>query len=223
LQNPTGRVMSLKRRNEIAAIARKHDLTTVEDDIYGPFAKGEASPPLAALVPERTFYVTSLSKAIAPGLRTGYLLTPDEEGLEKVINAVRAFSYSPASFGPLIATQWIEDGTADTIIAEVKRDVVARVELARRVLAGAIEGPYVKAAPHIWLPMSELKAERVSNAVLRGGVAVTPASAPIIDGKHISGLRLCIGAPSDLTTLERKLKIVTAALSDSPAPLRNVV
>ena len=224
LQNPTGRVMSLKRRGEIAAVARKRDLTIVEDDIYGPFARGDGGgPAIAALAPERTFYIASLSKMIAPGLRCGYLLTPDEHRFERVIKAVRAFSYAPANFGPLIATQWIEDGTADAIAAEVKRDVAARTQLAVRILGKAIEGPYVKAAPHIWLPMSELKAERVASAALRAGVAVTPASAPIVDSNEISGLRWCIGAPPNLATVERGLKIVAGALCDTPDAMAGVV
>jgi DNA-binding transcriptional MocR family regulator len=224
LQNPTGRLMGLKRRSEIAAIARKRDLIVVEDDVYAPFARGDGgAPAVAALAPERTFYIASLSKMIAPGLRCGYLLTPDEERFERVIRTVRAFSYSPAAFGALIGTQWIEDGTADAIAATVKRDVVARLELATRVLGQAIEGPHVKAAPHVWLPMNELKAERVAGAALRGGVAVTPPSAPIVDAREIAGLRLCIGAPADIAALERGLRVVADALSDTPRNVRGVV
>lgn len=224
LQNPTGRLMSLRRRSEIAAVARKRDLTIVEDDVYGPFARGDGGgPAIAALAPERTFYVASLSKMIAPGLRCGYLLTPDEDRFERVIRTVRAFSYAPASFGALIGTQWIEEGAAEAIAAAVKRDVTARTELAVRILGKAIEGPRVKAAPHIWLPMSELKAERVASAALRGGVAVTPPSAPIVDAREISGLRWCIGAPADMATLERGLKVVAGALSDTPDNVRSVV
>jgi DNA-binding transcriptional MocR family regulator len=221
LQNPTGRVMSLKRRSEIVAIARKRDLTIVEDDVYGPFARGEA-PTIASLAPERTFYVSTLSKMLAPGFRCGYLLAPDEERFDRVIATVRALSYAPASFGALIATQLIEDGAAQSIATTVKREVTARTELALRLLAKTIEKPRVKSAPHIWLPMTELKAERVASAALRAGVAVTPPAAPIVDAKQISGLRLCLGAPADIASLERGLKVVADALSESDA-IRAVV
>jgi DNA-binding transcriptional MocR family regulator len=156
-------------------------------------------------------------------LRCGYLLTPDAEHFERVIRTVRAFSYAPASFGPLIGTQWIEDGSAAAIAATVKRDVAIRTALAVRILGKAIEPPRVAAVPHIWLPMSELKAERTAGALLRAGVSVTPASAPIVDGKEASGLRLCLGAPPDLATLERGLKLIAAALTDPPDSTRGVV
>lgn len=223
LQNPTGRMMSLKRRSDIVAVARKRDLIIVEDDIYGAFARGSGAPAIAALAPERTFYIASLSKTVAPSLRCGYLIAPDERRFERVIRAVRAFTYAPASLGALIGTHWIEDGTAAAIAAGVRRDVTVRAKLALRILAKAVEGPHVEAAPHVWLPMNELKAERVAGAALRGGVAVTPAAAPIVDAKEASGLRLCIGAPADMATLERGLKVVADALADTPASLRGVV
>jgi DNA-binding transcriptional MocR family regulator len=164
-----------------------------------------------------------LSKTIAPGLRCGYLLAPNETYFDRVIRTVRALSYAPASFGALIATQWIEEGAAEEIVAAVRREIAARTELAVRILGRALEGPRVKAAPHIWLPLSELKAERVASAALRGGAAVTPASAPIVDATEISGLRLCIGVPADTAAVERKLKVVADALNDTPDVLRNVV
>jgi DNA-binding transcriptional MocR family regulator len=224
LQNPTARIMSAKRRADIAAIARKRNLIVVEDDVYGPFVRGEHdAQPFAALIPERTFHIASLSKTVAPGVRCGYLAAPDQDHFDRVIRAVRAFSYAPAGFGQLIATHWIEDGTAQAIATSVKRDITIRTDLARRVLGKAVEGPHAKASPHFWLPMSELKAERVAGAALRGGVAVTPASAPIVDATEISGLRLCIGAPRDLATLERGLKIVVDAMAGAPDSVRAVV
>jgi DNA-binding transcriptional MocR family regulator len=168
---------------------------------------------LSALVPERAFHVTSLSKAVAPGLRCGYIVTPDADAFERVMRCVLAFSYSPSSFGPLIGTQWIEDGTAQEIVASARRAVAERMTIARRILGDLIEGPHVPVAPHIWLPMRDLDAERVAGRALRQGVAVTPPSVPIVDSAGIAGLRLCLGAPSDPATLERGLKIVQRVMT----------
>jgi hypothetical protein len=44
---------------------------------------------------------------------------------------------------------------------------------------------------------------------------VTPPSAPIVSPDEISGLRLCIGSPSDVAALERGLKIVADAMSET--------
>lgn len=214
LQNPTGRVMSLARRREVAETARRHDIWIVEDDIYAPYAVEMGLPPLASFAPDRTFYVSGVSKVLAPGLRSGYMLPPPGRLYDEVLQHVRAFSYAPPSFGCLIATQWIEDGTADTIAREIRQDVLARTQLAETILGGAIETPGAPRSLHVWLPMSELDAERVTRRTLRDGVRVTPPSAPMVCDAAETGVRLCLGGVADLGTLEKALLTVRAALSE---------
>lgn len=212
LQNPTGRIMSRARRDAIVALARKHDLTLVEDDIYGAYADG-APPPFAMLAPERTFHVSGVSKTLAPGLRAGFLVAPAAETFERVLDAVRVSVYAPPAFGGLIATQWIEDGSADAILAETRDEARVRMAMARDLLGPAMETVYAETAPHIWLPMSELEAERLAGRALRGGAEVTPPSAPVVEAGHESGVRVCLGAVPDREVLRRGLEIVAGALS----------
>jgi len=213
LQNPTGRIMSLARREAIVAIARKHDITLVEDDIYGAYAPG-TPPPFAMLAPERTFHVSGVSKTLAPGLRAGFLVAPAAETFERVLEAVRVATYAPPAFGGLIATQWIEDGSADDILAETRDEARIRMDLAKDLLGPALETVYSDIAPHVWLPMSELEAERLAGRALRGGAEVTPPSAPVVEAGYESGVRVCLGAVSDRGALRRGLEIVASALSN---------
>lgn len=216
LQNPTGRIMSAARRRAIAALARRYDLTIVEDDIYGIYAP-EAPPPFALLAPERTFHVSGVSKILGPGLRAGFLVAPSDEAFDRVLDAVRALTYAPPGFGGLVATQWIEDGSADAIAVEVREEAVARLNMAREILGGAIETPHSDKAPHVWLPMGELAAERMAGRALRGGVEVTPPDAPVVEPGLESGVRLCLGAAVDRTSLRRALEIVASSLSSEVA------
>lgn len=213
LQNPTGRIMSRARRDAIVAIARKHDVTIVEDDIYGAYAPG-SPPPFAMLAPERTFHVSGVSKTLAPGLRAGFLVAPAAETFERVLEAVRVATYAPPAFGGLIATQWIEDGSADAILAETRDEARIRMRMAQELLGPAMETVYSDIAPHIWLPMSELEAERLAGRALRGGAEVTPPSAPVVEAGYESGVRICLGAVPDREVLRRGLEIVAGALSN---------
>lgn len=212
LQNPTGRIMSPSRREAIVAVARRLDLTIIEDDIYGAYAP-DAPPPLALLAPERTFHVSGVSKTLGPGLRAGFLVAPSQGTFERVLDAVRAVTFAPSGFGGLVATQWIEDGAADQIVAEVRAEATARLSLAREILGAAIEAPRSESAPHVWLPMSELEAERLAGRALRGGAEVTPPDAPIVEPGLVTGVRVCLGAAPDLQTLRQGLETVAGALS----------
>jgi DNA-binding transcriptional MocR family regulator len=213
--NPTARVMGEARRREIIQIARKRDLTLIEDDLYGAYAMDLGLTPLARLAPERVFHATSLSKAVSPGLRAGYLVTPDAEAYERALSALHALAVGPPGFGLSLASQWIEDGSAAAILAETLTEAAARTALALEVLGAAVERPAAQASLHVWLPMSEIAAERAAARTLRAGVEVTPPGAMILDGSLISGLRLCLGSALDRAALARSLQAVRTALSDA--------
>ncbi|MBB4912369.1 aminotransferase-like domain-containing protein [Actinophytocola algeriensis] len=74
--NPSGRTLPAARRQEIAALAERHDVWVVEDDPYGELRyRGEQVPQLASYG-DRVLYLGSLSKIGAPGLRLGWLRAP---------------------------------------------------------------------------------------------------------------------------------------------------
>lgn len=223
VQNPTGRVMSLQRRQDILAVARRRDLMIVEDDLYGAYAQTLGLPPLAALAPDRVCYVSGLSKSLAPGLRVGYVAAPSDGVAERVLEALRAVAFGGPTFGALIASQWIDDGAAFDIFAEVLRETQARTDIARRVLGAALEPAAVPALPHLWLPLSELAAEQVAGRAMRGGVQVTPPRAMVLDDAPVTGLRLCLGPAHDRAALERGLAVVAAALSPDGGESRYAV
>jgi DNA-binding transcriptional MocR family regulator len=88
--NPTARIMGEARRREIVEVARERDLILIEDDLYGAYAMELGLTPLARLAPERCFHATSLSKTVSPGLRAGYLVTPDAAAHERTLSALHA-------------------------------------------------------------------------------------------------------------------------------------
>jgi DNA-binding transcriptional MocR family regulator len=194
LHNPTGRTMSQTRREEIVRVGPK------------------AVIPIAALAPERTLYVSSLSKSLSAGLRVGILLTPGADALERVLRALRATAYSAPALGPAIGAQWIEDGSADALASEVQAEMHRRVRLALDLFGPAAEPPSFASSLHVWLPMAELDAERAAAHALRAGVEVTPPSAPIVDWHGLSGLRVCLGGVEDSADLEAALKVVAEAV-----------
>lgn len=75
-QNPSGICMSATRRAELLALAERHRLPLVEDDIYGDLGY-ECEPPQALKANDRNglvIYLSSFSKNLMPGLRLGYLV-----------------------------------------------------------------------------------------------------------------------------------------------------
>jgi DNA-binding transcriptional MocR family regulator len=215
LQNPTGRIMGLERRLAIVEVARQRDLLLVEDDLYCAYASELGLPPLASLAPERVFYVNGLSKSLTPGLRVGYCVPPQgDDWLERCLGALRAIAFCSPGLGALIATQWIEDGTAGDILEAHRDELATRTRRAMEILGAATSRPLNRAATHLWLPMSELAAERAAARALRDGVQVTSPTAPLVPGAMEHGLRVCLGAAPSLAVLDEGLSILARALTE---------
>ena len=77
--NPSGVILSQSELNAIGALARRHDLWLVSDEVYAGLAPAGRIPSLAATLPERVVTLGSLSKSHSmPGFRAGWLIGPRE-------------------------------------------------------------------------------------------------------------------------------------------------
>ncbi len=79
--NPTGAVLTSKDIADIGALARKHDLWLIVDEVYDEllFHDASFSTPLSQLdLADRTIVVCSISKShAAPGFRSGWCVGPE--------------------------------------------------------------------------------------------------------------------------------------------------
>ena len=135
LDNPTTATLSLLRREGLAAIARRHDIAIIEDDAYA--ALPEAAPaPIAALAPERTWHIATLSKCATPALRLAYVVAPNLAGALQVTAQTRVTNLMAPPLMAGLATIWIKDGTMARLTASIRRENRARQAIAATALRG---------------------------------------------------------------------------------------
>lgn len=222
LHNPTTRTMPIARRQEIATLARRHDLTIIEDDVYG-FFPVEAPTPLALLAPERTAYLTSFSKCFAPGLRVGYLAAADGMLAERLVAVAHATTCTPAALSAALASRWIVTGAADEALARAREELHARDALCARLLPAGVEG-HGTCCPHRWLilPDDWQRGEFIERA-RQHGVVARGSDVFSVDRAPPEAVRFSISAPRDLATLERALLILARTLREHQGFRRAVV
>jgi DNA-binding transcriptional MocR family regulator len=215
IQNPTGVVMSEERRARIAAIARAHDVLVVEDDIHALLPRSRPRP-IAAHAPERTYYLTSVSKTLAPGLRVGYLLAPPGEA-PRLAAGVRATTWGAAPLTAEIVSGWIQDGTADALLEARRAEAAARQAIAAETLSGADYDAH-PVGYHVWLHLPEpWRSESFAAQVARRGATVTAAEAFVVGrGAAPHAVRVCLGAPRTREALGRGLRLVAETLAGTP-------
>lgn len=210
LHNPLGWVMSLEQRQRLVAIAREHELMLIEDGAYA-FLASDPPPPLAHLAPERTVYVTGLSKSVATGLRVGFVTAPPHwvPALERTLMAT---TWNTPGVMTALAVGWMEDGTVARLEAQKRRDARARQALAREVLAGfnLISHP---ASYFLWLVLGEdQRADQITRALSQENISVSTAE-PFAVSAHVPhALRLALGSV-DMAVLKAALINIRHALS----------
>jgi DNA-binding transcriptional MocR family regulator len=194
----------------------------IEDDVYGRLP-AERPPPLAALAPERTVYIGSASKSVAPGLRLGILSSP-EHLLEPIVHAQHdLFLSCPPLMAELFA-RLVADGTAERLAGRQRVEAAARQRMAREILGTR---PY-RAHPtsyHLWLPLPPpWRNTEFIAAVVERGVAVDPATAFAVERAHAPhAVRVSLSAAAGHDRLRRGLAILAATLDQTPERHRDVI
>ena len=222
LHNPTTAMMPEARRREIAAIARAHGLRIIEDDVHGLLAT-ERPAPLATLAPERTYYLTSTSKTLAPGLRIAYVAAPPVD-VPRLTASLRATTWAVAPLTAAVASQWIRNGTADAIVAARRQEAGARQALARERLSG-FDFDSQPEAYYLWLRLPEpWRSDSFAAEARARNVLVTPAEAFGIGREQMPhAVRVCVGAARSRETLARGLSTVAELLRGGGASSGAVV
>lgn len=213
--NPTVSMMGAGRRREIVEVARRRDLQIIENDAWGPLIE-KRPPPLAALAPERTLYVTSFTKNVVPGLRFGYLVVPERQ-VPAANNRHLVTNWMATPLLAELATRWIEDGTALDLVAWQRQALRRRQAIAAELLSGIAFRSH-REALHIWIPLESTRAEDEVVALARlHNVAIAPGASFRIGGEPTAAIRVCLGQPSE-RQLRDSLSVLGGILSSDPEP-----
>jgi DNA-binding transcriptional MocR family regulator len=210
LQNPTGALIPEKRRREIAALAEKHGVTIVEDDVYR-FLTTDAPRAVTSHVPDRGIYIAGVGKCLAPALRTGYVLAP-EALVPRIQQALAATSFFASPFGAEIAATAIEDGSAARAAAQKREVIAVRRRIATRVL-GRLAGHADVQSPHLFVELPpHWTADAFAAEARQRRVKVTPASLFATGTSSPSAVRLCLGGPATAAETETGLNVLSSLL-----------
>jgi len=120
-QNPTGRTMPIERRKKLYEIAVKRNLIIIEDDPYGRLRyRGAHLPPIKSF--DRTghvLYISTFSKTVSPGFRTGWIVAP-KEIRDKLIITKQAADLHTSSLDQLILERYLRDFDNRTHVEKVR-------------------------------------------------------------------------------------------------------
>ena len=131
--NPTGAVMDYAGMLRIAAVAEKHDLIVISDEIYDRLVYGGHEHIMFAALPgmaERTIHLGGMSKDYAmTGWRIGYALGPEE-----LLSAMRKIHQYLIMSAPTTGQEAALAAFTDPATEEYVQQMVASYDMRRRFI-----------------------------------------------------------------------------------------
>ena len=119
-QNPTGRSLSVERRQELVETCARLNLPLIEDDPYGALSyKGQPSPKMIAMNPDGVIYMGSFSKVLTPGIRLGYVVAPLPM-VRRLELAKQAADLHTAQLTQMVVHEVVKDGFLDQHIPTIR-------------------------------------------------------------------------------------------------------
>lgn len=191
-QNPTASTMPRERRKEIADVIQKQAIWLLEDDLYS-FLNTDVIAPISNYVPEKSFYITSLSKAISPGMRCGFVKVPQSQ-LNRLASYIRTMVWhiSPIAFE--MADRLIRSGSIFELAEQQKEIAAHRQMLAKSILSGEILFSQ-NTSYHIWLMLpDEWDAHEFSMTAKERGMTLSEGHFFHAADKSVNAVRLSLMA-----------------------------
>jgi 2-aminoadipate transaminase len=197
-QNPSGRSMTLARRQQLIDVALKHSVPIIEDDPYGELRyEGATLPSLKALDTENNvIYLGTFSKILAPGFRLGWIVATDPVLYEQLVMAKQPADLHSANAPQMATYEVARDGFIDRHVAKI----VATYKERRAAILDAMETYFPEGARwtradgglFVWVMLPEGVDTRVllQEAIENENVAFVPGQSFHADRGGTNTMRL---------------------------------
>ena len=127
-QNPSGVTCSEAKRRQIVKLAARHGFLLVEDAPYRLLRyRGREEPTLYELAPDITLHMSSFTKLIAPGVRTGFMIG-EPKLIATFAKAAEDTYISPGYVAQGITNEWCRRGLLAPQIERLKKLYAPRLD-----------------------------------------------------------------------------------------------
>ncbi|HEY0078546.1 MAG TPA: PLP-dependent aminotransferase family protein [Pyrinomonadaceae bacterium] len=131
--NPLSVRLHPSKRARLVELSEHYGVPIIEDDAYGFLCYEETEPPLRALGESTVLYAGSFSKILAPALRVGWVIVPEEMLLP--LSVVKESSdIDTATFTQRLVTAYLDTGRLESHVENLRREYRLRRDTMLRAL-----------------------------------------------------------------------------------------
>lgn len=211
-QNPTGKVMSQKRREDLVRLCRKHQLPIIEDDVFSDLAfqtiDRQKLSSIHSIDPENVLYIGSLSRVLGQTTKIGWIVGL-RSFITRLAKAQEMMEFSMNIFTQMVATT-VFDESYDAKMAIVREELFKKSVL---LMDWAEEQDFFEVCPinggyYAWITWNGKKLTReIAEEMIRLGIGLAPS---FLFGEDLNGLRVNFSRidESQLSLFKSKMEIL---------------
>ncbi len=200
--NPTGTLMSERRRQELFRFCTNNRLPIIEDNAYGELWFDE-NPPKPLKTMDRNgmiLYLGTISKTLAPGLRIGWLVGP-ESVVERLGDVKMQIDYGASSLSQWALAELLSSGLYDIYLKELRVNLKRRRDYALSLLdvhfKDLAQWEIPKGSFYIWLRLNaKIPVDQLFQLMLKERILINPGN--IYDFGRNQAIRLSYSYASEL-------------------------
>ena len=180
--NPAGTTLPLERRLRLVELAARHGVFVVEDGPYGQLRfEGEDVTPICALHKENAIYLSTFSKTLAPGLRLGWIVAP-EQVIAKLVQAKQGADLHTGGLVQYLAYDICQRGLLRAYVRTIREVYRERRDVMLKAMEEHFPPEITWTRPQgglfLWVRMPErIDAETLLEVALEEKVAFVPGHA----------------------------------------------
>lgn len=155
--NPGGISLSVARRKRLAELALAYGFFILEDDAYSELNFGAAYlPAIYSFAPQRTIYLGTFSKTIAPSIRLGWAIASQDTAgkLGSFFHGSRASAFTQQIIGNLLSSYSLETHIGQ-LISRYREQRDSMLKALDKHLQGAVEYAIPEGGFFVWLRFKE--------------------------------------------------------------------
>jgi 2-aminoadipate transaminase len=225
IQNPTASILPLDRRHALIQLAREYNVAIFEDECYADLIWDgiEAPPALYALDPGCVLHIGSFSKCLAPALRLGYLMAPEQQ--MRQLLPLKGDSGTGALDQMVVAEYFSKsfDKHLGHLNGVLHEKLKVMTEAVAREFGASAECWVPKGGIFLWIKLPEsVDVRKLLKPAAEAGLVFNegPAWAVSADNSYNS-LRLCFAMPDHKTIRDGVAELARVCYEQTGIPVRS--